>query len=447
MPDPSLVNLQNFCNECNVSNSSLAKTEVVRRHPECQTILQYVYDKTIYKYYIKSSKVKKLKSKLDPAPTSEASMISLLKKFNDKELTGNAAVRAVLAFIADNHEYEDLIYNIIDRNLKTRTDVKLINKIYPGLISQFEVALANSLEEYDPKQTKINFTKDIWVASRKLDGCRCLSKIFTPDNIRIYSRNGEEFHTLQKIKDALRALNISNVVFDGEICIVGAQGNENYQQIMKVIRKKDYTIEHPKYKIFDAIAMADFDAMEGTRTLIDRQVDLANYIQICPSNFLDQVTQIRVTSWEHLNRLRQEALDNGWEGLILRKADIGYEGTRNNNMLKLKYFKDTEFEIVNTEMGPIRYIAYDSNGKAFEKEEEMLSAIMFQYTPNDIVRCGSGFSLEERKHYYKHPEELIGKQATIKYFEATENQTGGKSVRFPTLKHVWKEGDTREDEE
>jgi DNA ligase-1 len=189
--------------------------------------------------------------------------------------------------------------------------------------------------------------------------------------------------------------------------------------------------------------MNEFDNLEGTQLFTDRQIFLKNILKTQSSINLHLVEQIIVKSWDHLEELRQYALDHGWEGLILRKNKIYISG-RSTDMLKVKYFKDSEFIIKDTEMGPIRYIAYD-NGKSFEKEEIMLSAIMVEFE-NNIVRCGSGFSLEERMYYYKHPEELIGKQATIKYFQETQNKSGSKSIRFPTFKKLWT-GESREDEE
>jgi DNA ligase 1 len=35
----------------------------------------------------------------------------------------------------------------------------------------------------------------------------------------------------------------------------------------------------------------------------------------------------------------------GWEGIMLRK-DIGYEGKRSKNLLKVKKFYDAEYEVV-----------------------------------------------------------------------------------------------------
>ena len=44
-------------------------------------------------------------------------------------------------------------------------------------------------------------------------------------------------------------------VFDGELCLIDDEGNEDFQGVMKEIRKKDHTIENPKYKIFDFIPL------------------------------------------------------------------------------------------------------------------------------------------------------------------------------------------------
>jgi len=53
------------------------------------------------------------------------------------------------------------------------------------------------------------------------------------------------------------------------------------------------------------------------------------------------------------------------------------------------------------------------------------------------VAVGSGFSKEEREYYYANPNELLGKIVTVQYFEETENQMGGLSLRFPVIKHIY----------
>ena len=74
-----------------------------------------------------------------------------------------------------------------------------------------------------------------------------------------------------------------------------------------------------------------------------------------------------------------------------------------------------------------------------KKEEEMMTAVTIKLDNKWIVNVGSGFSLEERRKYYKHPEDIIGKEICVSYFEKTKNKKGGKSLRFPTKVHIYSE--------
>jgi ATP-dependent DNA ligase len=44
-----------------------------------------------------------------------------------------------------------------------------------------------------------------------------------------------------------------------------------------------------------------------------------------------------------------------WEGLILRK-NTTYKGKRSKDLLKVKTFFDAEYQVVDVEMGPFRYV-------------------------------------------------------------------------------------------
>ena len=74
-----------------------------------------------------------------------------------------------------------------------------------------------------------------------------------------------------------------------------------------------------------------------------------------------------------------------------------------------------------------------------EQEIEVLTNIIIEHKGNK-VSVGSGFSLEERKYYMEHKDEIIGKVATIQYFEETQNKNGEYSLRFPTIKHIYEKG-------
>lgn len=120
---------------------------------------------------------------------------------------------------------------------------------------------------------------------------------------------------------------------------------------------------------------------------------------------------------------------------MLRKNAL-YKGKRSKDLLKYKSFYDEEYEVVGVENGPFRYV---KNGA--EHEENMLSCVYIKHRGYD-VSVGSGFSIEQRQHFYKNSKNIIGKVITVQYFEETHNQEGGISLRFPTFKIL--HGDVRD---
>jgi ATP-dependent DNA ligase len=121
-----------------------------------------------------------------------------------------------------------------------------------------------------------------------------------------------------------------------------------------------------------------------------------------------------IKTQDDFQQLIQESTDKGWEGLMLR-ADKPYKGKRSKDLLKYKAFSDAEYEVVDTEMGPFRYI---KDGK--ECEETMLSSVIISHKDN-LVGVGSGFSVEQRQEFYKDPKKILGKIIQVQYFEETKN--------------------------
>jgi DNA ligase-1 len=131
----------------------------------------------------------------------------------------------------------------------------------------------------------------------------------------------------------------------------------------------------------------------------------------------------------HFAEWTKRGNDYGWEGVMLR-ADEPYKGKRSKDLLKVKKFFDDEYTVIAISVGPFRYI---KDGQ--ECEEEMLSNVRIQHKGYN-VDVGSGFTIAERQHFYQNPNDIIGKTITVQYFEETNNQDGGISLRFPTLKII-----------
>ena len=432
----SLQRLSELVNKLNQTNSTKDKSVILAEYPDCKELLSFTFDTIRYQYGVTSANIKslwdQLKDDLDEIPLYDT-LEHLLVALSNKVLTGHNAIKACILFIIANIRYMDLILDVIDRNIKVRLGTALINRVFPGCISEFSVALANSLGDYDPNRTKIDFTKDEYVVERKLDGVRTIAIIDKDGNITFKSRNGKVYNTLGVIEDQLKSLKLRNIVLDGECCLLNSDGTDDFQGMMKEIRRKDHTIQNAAYRCFDIIPLDKFYAKADDTRYSFRY----NCLQSVLGKNLPNVGYVDawiVKSWNDVDRLQEMAIRNNWEGLMLRK-NCSYKGDRSNDLLKIKQFSEHEYVVDDIEIGPFRVINYDANGKAYEATENIVTTIFITHEGNR-VGVGSGMSIDMRRLWTKQPSLIVGKTITVKYFEETIDKNGNKSLRFPTLKTI-----------
>lgn len=422
-----IESIKTFLQQMNSSNSSNNKVDIMRNADRnVRRVLYYTYNS--FMQYNVTAKVINKRKDLVNKDTKFDSIFNLLDSLNQRLITGHKAIEETNGFILNNPEYKEILDLILDRNLKIRVSVKLINKALPNLIPTFNVALA---AKYDDKtKKKVDFKKDVWYVSRKLDGVRCLIVVDDKGKAKSFSRAGKQFHTLSLVENEIEKLGVKNVVYDGEMCIVDYKGNEDFQNVMKEIGRKDHTIQKGLFQIFDFIPYEIFKkGSSDSGTFSQRVFALQNLLLGGSHTYIDFLDQIPVSNFEEIEALSLSASEKGWEGLMLRKNST-YKGKRSDDILKLKTFYDDEYKVVDTFSGPFRYIK-----EGLEVEEEMLSGVAIEHKGN-TVRVGSGFSIEQRKHLHSNPNDILGKTITVQYFEESQNQSGEYSLRFPVIKVI-----------
>jgi len=425
MKDLQLI--YDFVEQSNSTNSNTDKLEVLKTYAQYDSVkkaLVYTYD-TYKQYGVTSKNCKKNSDLISPYHQFE-DLFLLLDYLNDRILTGHDAIKAVNRYVSDNPMYADLIWNIIDRNLKTRSTASMINKVIPGLIPTFDVALAKTYDEKTKKKIKWS---DGWRVSRKLDGCRCICIIDENGEVKFFSRTGKEFLTLDNLKPEIKALGVKNMVIDGEICMLDEHGNEDFQNIIKEIKRKDHTIESPFYWMFDFLTLEDFQNKTSDTTLDERLTELFPLIK--SQEYIGILDQFDCDD-DAFAHMLEISKTNNWEGLMLRK-NTTYKGKRSDDILKVKTFYDEEYIVVDVENDVQRVIVDGA-----EVSENMLKNIIIEHKGNR-VQVGSGFNQEQRRFYFNNPDQIIGKQVTIQYFEETTNMNGTHSLRFPVIKAIYDE--------
>jgi DNA ligase-1 len=414
----------------NTSSSNLKK-EILKRHCDANTTNKELLKaclRDIIKYNVTPENCIKNSGLTNPVYIKD--IFELLNMLSERKLSGYDAIGAVNSFINNNIEFKDIIFKILDKDLKCGVNSSIVNKVYPKLIPEFKVALANSYKDYSEK---FDFFNGEWGTNKKIDGLRCIAviKAGTPT---FYTRKGREFTTLKVLSDSILSYNIEDCVLDGELCIVDENGAENFKEISKVYKKKDFTIPNPKYIVFDVITIEEFFSQKGNTPImkrIERIPELGLSELFDNSKNFSLLTQNIINSKEDLEQWTEKASKNNWEGLMLRNLKVGYEGKRTKNLLKVKKFSDAEFVVTSIETGPYSIVKDGKNVVI-----ETMTSVVTEYKGNKLS-VGSGCSLDQRNRFYNNPNEIIGETITVKYFEETEDKNGKKSLRFPTVKHIF----------
>lgn len=365
---------------------------------------------------------------------------AILERLASRKLTGNAAIEAVTDYLKDHdEETQRFLLQVLDRDLSLGISWDTYRAEVMGLDDQFEVALAQHLE----KVKGVNPVDGQWFASRKCDGVRCIA-IISDGGVEFRSRQNKVFTTLDRLKPAVATfcLGLSGQwVLDGELCKIDANGDEDFQSVMKEIRKKDYTIESCCYQVFDVLTYDEF-RLGRTRKDFTHRLELLKKLNEAYEEhphgdcWVKPLKQERLTCQADFDRWAGYVEAGNWEGFMLRK-DVPYQSGRTKDLLKVKKFFDAEYTVEGIEVGEM---STAMPGQGIVKYQGV-TRLVIDHKGNK-VGVGSGMSREQRIAWMEDPSQIVGKTVTIKFFEITKNQQGVESLRFPTLKFVYENGRT-----
>ena len=327
---------------------------------------------------------------------------------------------------------QELFVGILNKNWKVGISSKTVLKTFPGLISQFDVQLANT---YNPDTKGHQMAR--WILSYKLDGLRCIAlressdKHYDKGRWTLYSRTGKEFLTVEHIKPQLEKLyrNWGWTFFDGELYKHGLSFEEIQGPIMAFTKGQ---VPEMEYHIFVAGQAKKFLAGEDPNhvdPVSGPQEDFAPHLHFVNSRFVTPV---------ELEDKLEEAFELGYEGLMLRDPDNLYAYKRSNALLKLKRRlneNDTDQGEIISDCVVTR-IDYNDNFPIIEEgrlyTKRLLNRIWVMQENGIECKVGAGYTLEFRYKYTDRPLDLIGKPTEIKH----QGWGVNGRMRFPRLWRV-----------
>jgi DNA ligase-1 len=120
----------------------------------------------------------------------------------------------------------------------------------------------------------------------------------------------------------------------------------------------------------------------------------------------------------------KSAVENGYEGIMIKDLNAAYECKRSTAWLKLKPFIEVSLEVIEIEEGTGRNVgrlgAFVCSGNDDGKRIK--------------VNVGSGFSDSNRDSFWaSHVENdnIVGQIVEVRADAVTQNQDGSYSLRFP----------------
>lgn len=345
-----------------------------------------------------------------------------------RQLTGNEAKSAIeLALSASTGaQWNDWYRRILIKDLRCGVSEKTVNKAIKGTsidaVPVFECMLAHDGANHEKKITGVKLLEP------KLDGVRCITVVdYTAKTVVQYTRNGKVLENFSHIADALLA-NIEDLgrsyVLDGEVV------STSFQTLMKQVhRKDDVKASDARLMLFDIVPLSEFQQGKSTmgqkrRSALLRSLkptfDKCGSIDIIPQTEIDLDGYVGELQFKQFNK---DAIEQGFEGIMIKDPNAPYECKRSTSWLKQKPFIEVSLTVVATEEGTGR-------------NEGKLGALICEGEDDGKtikVNVGSGFTDSDRDEFWADKEVLLGQVVEVRADAATKSQDSEDvySLRFP----------------
>lgn len=412
----TLLRFQEFVDELGLNNSSNYKKEVLEKYKDDEDVrfmLHYVFNP----YIVNGISKGKLAKKFDSLQEIELGCKEVLETVAAMRTGNDEAVKIVKGFMLKlNAKQKELFSRVVNKNLPLGVGILTINKVMGDIIPTFNVMLAAKYEDNIDYVEGKEFT-----LTRKIDGSRIVM-LKDEGVVKFYTRAGQLYEGLIELEDdAIRNLP-DNIMLDGEITLMNTAGldsAEQYKQTMMITRRNGIKTG-VKMLVFDAMSVTDFYLENCPTPYSERRNLLQNISDSSQLTFFEVLPILyQGRDRKQIERVLNEQIENGEEGIMLNLNDGLYSFNRTKELLKVKKMHDVDLEVIRLDSG--------SNSN-----ENKLGAFIVNYKGHE-VRVGSGIDKETREAVWANPDEYIGRVIKVQYFEETSNQQGGVSLRFPVF--------------
>lgn len=203
-----------------------------------------------------------------------------------------------------------------------------------------------------------------WLHEIKLDGYRIFARV-EKGRVQLFTRKGKDWTaTFGAVGRALAGLPVERAMFDGEVVALDAEGKSSFQLLQNAFAH-DADTDRLVYYAFDLLHLDGWD-LRGAR-LEDRKAVLAKLLEGDPAGAHVRYSDHVVGRGE---AFFARACAMGVEGIVSKRRDAAYRGSRGKDWLKVKCTQRQEFVIggysepraTRVALGALLLGAFDASG-------------------------------------------------------------------------------------
>ena len=330
------------------------------------------------------------------------------------------------------HEQVELQFNALVKGYKDKGYIELENEIDNYNSEELYQLLGESptgsngvvkpmLAKQADKVTKTTIFNKTWIASRKIDGLRCIIYLGDDGKLHTSSRGATNYDsamfeilthpTLIKLFK-----NNKGLMLDGECYHHGY----TLQQINSIARTQKVAkdLEVLQFYWYDIVDLNNpfKSRLAKMKSIAEELKEYGSEIGWDPDRIFKEnelriqfVPQVEVSGWDNMMKLHNEYVSEGWEGLVIRDPERPYKPNgRTNDMIKIKQYQSEEFLIVGYELG-------------LRGSEDM---VFILETSDGIKFKAKPHGDREQKQWYvdNFKQECLNKYAITKFFYLSDDR-------------------------
>ena len=273
------------------------------------------------------------------------------------------------------HEQVELQFNALVKGYKDKGYIELENEIDNYNSEELYQLLGESptgsngvvkpmLAKQADKVTNTKIFNKEWLASRKIDGLRCIIYLGDDGKLHTSSRGATNYDSAMfeiLTHPALIKLfkNNKGLMLDGECYHHGY----TLQQINSIARTQKVAkdLEVLQFYWYDIVDLNNpfKSRLAKMKSIAEELKEYGSEIGWKPDRIFKEnelriqfVPQVEVNGWDNMMKLHNDYVSEGWEGLVIRDPKRPYKPNgRTNDMIKIKVYKDDCFKVIDKEAG------------------------------------------------------------------------------------------------